>query len=149
MILTKIISGCQTGADQAGLAAAKHLGLETGGFCTFNNRTDEGYRPDLISFYALTEINTINYPPRTKANVKASDGTVLFGNTLSPGTKLAIKFCEQYQKPYVINPVSIYLSNWIEDNLIRILNVAGNRERTNPGIYEVTFNTIVNALRKQ
>ena len=31
--ITRIISGGQTGADRAGLAAAYELGIETGGHC--------------------------------------------------------------------------------------------------------------------
>jgi Circularly permutated YpsA SLOG family len=39
MLLKKIISGGQTGADQAGLRTAKRLGIETGGWMPQGWRT--------------------------------------------------------------------------------------------------------------
>ena len=45
MTLTTIISGGQTGADQAGLLAAQALGLQTGGWAPHGWRTDAGPAP--------------------------------------------------------------------------------------------------------
>ena len=53
--VTKIISGGQTGADQAGLAAAKRLGIPTGGFFSKGFLTEAGPRPDLAAEYRLEE----------------------------------------------------------------------------------------------
>lgn len=147
MPIHKIISGCQTGADRAGLDAAKHLGLETGGTCTKGNRTDEGNRRDLIPVYGLREHSSWMYSPRTEANVLEADGTVLFGNMDSPGSKLTLKLCKKHEKPCLTNPDANMLKRWIEKWGIQVLNVAGNRERTNPGIYDIAYNTIVEALQ--
>lgn len=38
-MLLKVISGGQLGADQAGLAAAKAVGIRTGGFAPKNYKT--------------------------------------------------------------------------------------------------------------
>ena len=54
-MVRKIISGGQTGADQAGLAVAKRLGIPTGGFVPKGFLTEAGPRPDLAAEYGLEE----------------------------------------------------------------------------------------------
>jgi hypothetical protein len=64
----------------------------------------------------------------------------------SPGCKMTIKFCQQMNKPYIINPSVNQLREWINLNNIRILNCAGNRESKNIGIQERVKNHLVRAL---
>lgn len=147
MALTKIISGGQTGADQAGLAAAKLLGLETGGTAPFGYRTDAGPNRKLLrDTYGLKESLSREYQPRTIVNVRESDGTVVFGNLDSPGTKLTIAQCIKQDKPVCSNPTALELHDWADEKNIQVLNVAGNRERTNPGIYERVRALVVDAF---
>lgn len=143
-----IVSGAQTGADRAGLDAGIALGLMTGGWIPKGRRTDEGplAYPDFIR-YRLREHPSWSYPPRTKSNVTMADATVLFGNMSSPGCSLTLKYCKQYGKPALTNPTAEQLRRWLDENQVKVLNVAGNRERTNPGIYKLTFNTLVEALK--
>lgn len=137
-----VISGTQTGADRAGLDAAIACGIKTGGMIPKGCRTDEGNRPELLAQYGLIESTSASYPARTEANVLGSDGTVLFGNMHSPGCSLTLRLCVRHWKPYITNPDSpAVLSAWLRDRGINVLNVAGNRERTNPGIYQRTFDT--------
>ena len=154
----KIISGGQTGADQAGLAAAKELGLETGGWLPKGCVTQEGPRPDLLTLYNMKEHPKKGYPPRTERNVLDSDGTLIFGNVTSPGCRLTIKFCKLYNKPFVavtfpsafsIEETVIGLGIWLRKNPpLRCINVAGNRESTNPGIFEFTKAVLLLALKE-
>lgn len=150
MILKRIISGAQTGADRAGLDAALALGLETGGWVPKGKRTDEGPLPEADMLrYKLVEHESYAYPPRTEANVKGSDGTVLFGNMSSPGCSLTIRLCLKHGKPHLCNPATPeQLRQWVDNHHITVLNVAGNRERTNPGIYKRTFLTLMEALNE-
>jgi hypothetical protein len=46
-MLTKIISGGQTGSDQGGLEAGQKLGLETGGWIPKGWLTEIGANPEL------------------------------------------------------------------------------------------------------
>ena len=148
MTLTKIISGGQTGADQAGLAAAKLLGLATGGTAPFGYRTDDGPNRKLLrDTYALKESLSREYAPRTRQNVYDSNGTVVFGDTESPGSKLTIGICGKLVRPYLANPTALELRAWVTEKNIRVLNVAGNRERTNPGIYERVRTLIIDAFK--
>ena len=147
----KIISGGQTGADQGGLAAGKALGLETGGTAPYSFWTEDGSQVSLLKNYGLKEgePDARIYPKRTKRNVLDSDGTVLFGNPDSPGSKLTIRYCKDCSKPYIENPSPTRLRDWIKENNINILNVAGNRESTNPGIFLFTKNILLEALKEK
>jgi hypothetical protein len=91
--MLKVISGGQTGADIAGLVAAKRCGLDTGGFCANGFMTENGVKPEYAKMYNLVD-NHYDYHRRTVENVKASDFTLIFAdNVNSPGTKLTISAC--------------------------------------------------------
>lgn len=145
-MIEKIISGGQTGADLAGLDVAKFFGLETGGCMPFGFKTLDGCRPEYSKIYGITAHSSSSYVPRTKQNVKDSDGTVrLAFNLESAGEKCTLKAIKSYSKPYFdvdLNdpPPILDLINWIENNKISTLNVAGNSEQTAPGIYKAVFN---------
>jgi hypothetical protein len=152
-VIEKIISGGQTGADVAGLDAARLAGIPTGGTAPKGWRIcledgSDGADPELESF-GLVEHESSEYPPRTIKNIEDSDGTVWFGYTDSPGGKLTINTCAKLKKPCLINPRASELKIWAEESNIKILNVAGNRKSaSNPEIYDSTFMTIYNAFRE-
>ncbi len=135
LVLEKIISGGQTGADRAGLEAAHEMEMKTGGTAPHGFRTDNGFDLTLKKF-GLFEHPSPGYRERTIQNIHDSDGTVWFGNPQSPGGKLTIGTVIQVGKPFIVNPNPVDLAEWLTENQIRTLNVAGNRERTNPGIGE-------------
>ncbi len=129
----KVISGGQTGADRTALEIARELGLQTGGYAPKGWRTDEGADPSLVDF-GLVETTFTGYRVRTRMNVKAAHGTVIFGNASSPGCTVTENACLTYERPYLINPTVEELVSWLQRGSITVLNVAGNRRRTNPGI---------------
>jgi predicted Rossmann-fold nucleotide-binding protein len=125
-MLKKVISGGQTGIDRIGLEAAKECNIETGGVAPRYYRTESGNDYNL-KLLGLTEHTSYNYEPRTEDNVVNSDGTVVFGNTDSAGSKLTIRFLYKHNKPFILNPTSETLKMFIEEKNIEVLNVAGNR----------------------
>lgn len=145
----KIISGGQTGADQGGLEAAKMLGIPTGGTAPPRFMTDEGSYPALHEIYGLVEgrPDPSTYRTRTIQNVIDCTGTVWFGDISSPGGRLTIGECKRRCRPVLFNPSPGMLRNWVGVYAINILNVAGNRERTNPGIFRHTTEVIVAAFK--
>lgn len=157
-MITKIISGGQTGADQGALSAAKQLGIETGGTAPKGYRTDDGPNIDLCILYGLETSPSRNYVLRTEENVTSSDGTLLFGDLTSPGTRLTEQLSYVKNKPFfyvawnnsqttTIDHIDIHeFRNWILRNNIKILNVAGNRERINPGIFQAVKDFLIAAL---
>ena len=155
-MLKKIISGCQTGADRAGLIAAKSCGLETGGYVCTKNKTELGYEPELIALYGLTELNTFEYPKRTLANVNAADATwIFYRGKLQKGSALTIKYCERLRKLGLaiqldtLNKEAFIEDyyNWLELKEIEVLNIAGNRESVAPGIQQEVIELLMRVFK--
>jgi len=69
-MLTKIISGGQTGADRAALDVAIELNVPHGGWIPKGRKTEDGVLPDK---YQLKEMPTASYPKRTEKNILDSD----------------------------------------------------------------------------
>lgn len=142
--LTKVISGGQTGADQAGLLAAEAAGVPTGGWAPKGWRTDIGAAPWLGTRFGLREHSSPRYPPRTEANVAEATGTLILGRVDSAGTRLTLRLCQQWHRPALVVPwpdlsttavaARARIEAWLVAQRIEVLNVAGNREDTNPGI---------------
>jgi len=123
----KIISGGQTGIDKLALEIAKEAGFNTGGTAPKGWKTE--YGPDLtLKDFGLKESWSSQYSPRTEANVKDSDGTVLYGDTRSRGSMITIEKCTKLKKPFIINPTDLELIEFIQKWSIKELNVAGNRD---------------------
>lgn len=155
MTVKKIISGGQTGADQGALAAAKALGLTTGGWMPKGFRTEAGPRPEFAIEYGICQHSSTEYPPRTHANVLAADATLIFGNEYSPGCRLTANLCRNAGRPCLVIPwrsgrlmpsAKGFLA-WLEPMPENgTLNVAGNRESKQPGIFAMTRDFLILAL---
>jgi hypothetical protein len=152
-VLEKIISGGQTGGDQGGLFAGRDLGIPTGGTAPAGWRTQAGSASWLASF-GLVEHASNLYPPRTEDNVRNADGTIVFGDPNSPGCTLTRNLCIRHGKQFLIVlwktgdpvPKPDTFRAWLRNNAIRTLNVAGNREESQPGIRKAVRDFLVNAL---
>lgn len=149
MIPTKVISGMQTGADQAGLYAARIYGIQTGGWATKGFNTENGPNKKFGLKYGLIEHNSEKYPGRTFANVKDSTGTIRFAYDFTTGGEiLTLRAINQYNRPHIdININSplpeVEVVRWIKSNNILTLNVAGNRESTWPGMFDFVSNYLI------
>ena len=150
--INKIVSGGQTGADRAGLDAAKAFGIKTGGYCQKGFKTENGFDKSLKS-YGLKQTSSSNPSYRTRLNAIHSDGTVIFCNTDSnkaitgDGTKFTIKVLDGSGKPYILNPDKYELAEWIVINKIKNLNVAGNRESVFPGVYKGSLKVLKDVFK--
>lgn len=153
---TKIISGGQTGIDRLGLEIGKELGLETGGTTTPGYYTENG-RDESLKDFGVTEISPELqagrkgrefYLPRTEQNVLNSDGTVYFSTDEDSAGRIATqRFAKQHNKPFLLNPTSQELAQWLVDNNIGTLNVAGNRgSKVSPEFDSQVRDTIRNAF---
>lgn len=153
-MIEKIISGGQMGADRAGLDAAAFCYLPTGGWAAngwmIQTFSGENVADMSLKLFGLKEHPEKGYTPRTKANVKDSDGTVWFGYENSPGGKLTCGTAKRLGKPLILSPTPHELLIWAEREKVKTLNVAGNRlSELNPDIYLSTFRTIVSILMLQ
>lgn len=147
----KIISGGQTGVDRMGLEVAKELGFDTGGTAPRDYRTETGNDPSLQSFGLVTH-SSRSYGPRTLINVVDSDGTVLFGDLSSPGSRATIRYCKAHNKPCIANPSVQGLLHFIRSRHIQVLNVAGNRaSKLSPSwlfAYRATLRMALSVIRE-
>jgi len=148
MTVRKIISGGQTGADRGGLLAGEALKIDTGGTAPPGFMTEIGTCLELRDIFGLVEgdYDPKVFPKRTKKNVEDSNGTLLMGDIDSPGSKLTLRYCNELDKPRLINPTPSGLKWWIDHHKIEILNVAGNRESKTPGIQKETFDLLYSTL---
>ena len=150
--LRKIISGGQTGVDRAALDASINAGYPVGGWCPKGRLAEDGTIPRK---YSLDCTPTNSYTQRTEWNVRDSDGTLIISpySTLSGGTAYTLAMIERWKKPYwLINMGSDYcdkhVCSWLINNRIHILNVAGPRESTFPGIYRRAYVILTRLLNQ-
>jgi len=91
---------------------------------------------------------------RTKRNVREGDGTVVFSldPILTGGSALTFEYATKVKKPriHIHKSATDYgeeafskevgrLKDFIEENQITVLNVAGPRESSKPGVYAFTL----------
>jgi hypothetical protein len=138
-LIAGIVSGGQTGVDRAALDSAMARGIPHGGWCPKGRRAEDG---PIAGRYALQETRSAAYPVRTRWNVRDSDGTlVLVRGTMDRGTQLTIDLSLRLSKPvFVVNllesPTTEEIVGWIRAEHIQVLNIAGPRESSSPGIYQ-------------
>jgi predicted Rossmann fold nucleotide-binding protein DprA/Smf involved in DNA uptake len=138
--IKKMVSGGQTGVDRAALDAALELGVPCGGWCPAGRLAEDGV---IAARYPLIETPSAQYAQRTEWNVRDSDGTlVLSVGKPSGGTALTIAFARKLGRPCLVvdlreakpDPAKIF--DWLRENKIEALNVAGPRASHAPGVHE-------------
>lgn len=136
--VAKIVSGGQTGVDRAALDVALVLAIPCGGWVPRGRRAEDGPLPHR---YPMRETMSSAYRERTRLNVRDSDATlILTRGRPTGGTALTLVIARELARPNRVvdlvgsgNPAM--LREWITDQQINVLNVAGPRESTRPGIY--------------
>jgi hypothetical protein len=151
----KVISGGQTGADCAGLWAAKLFGIETGGWAPKNFETLLGPKPEMADTFGIKE-HKRGYRGRTIENLSEADLTIICYSTLSAGSRLTIEQCKTLNKKHIIinfdpndmngslNQPKIVtffeeLSRANKLGLDMTLNVAGNSSNNSSRAFEFVF----------
>jgi hypothetical protein len=149
--LKKIISGMQKNVDQYGIEAAKVLGLDYGGTVNqgFKVVPEGSNSPNFQEFVdsgKWEEIESQDYRDRTKLNAENADGTVWFGETGTNSRGHGATKRYSGDKPWIENPTDVELRQWIIDNNIQTLNVAGNRSYGTEELGQKAMNTIIKAV---
>ena len=136
----RIISGGQTGADRAALDWAIEHGIPHGGRCPAGRKSEDG---PINPRYKLRETPSSGYVQRTEWNVRDSDGTVVFSiaPVLTGGSQKTIELAHKHHKPVIhisrdggpASPAQALL-RFIQDNKIKVLNVAGPRSSKEPEV---------------
>jgi len=144
-----IVSGGQTGVDRGALDAALELGVEQGGWCPRGRRSEDGKIP---ASYLLRETDSYEYRDRTERNVIDSGGTlILYRDNLTGGTKFTYRMAREHSRPSFLVDLTERLDvesvrQWLRVEAIRVLNVAGPRESTHPGIMVAARDAVIEIL---
>lgn len=161
----KIISGGQTGADWGALQGARENGWETGGTAPKGWFNEIGRQEHAMRSFGLKECTQIGYPARSMKNVDDAQLTiVIVWDKNSAGTMKTIgyaqtkkwkwadfEFTGEQHRPTILitekidsESLGIYaLRNYIKEYGFNIINVAGHRESSHPGIQEFTKQLIM------
>ena len=155
-ILRKIISGGQTGVDQAALRAARDCGLEIGGWCPPGRVCEAGVIPAEFPLEETEQDRSLGASDvprsqRTEWNVRDSDGTLVIRageashrdaateEARDPGTEWAMQCAQQLGRPLLVCDLSDpnakqKIREWLSRFRIKVLSVGGPSESTSPGI---------------
>ncbi len=146
----RIVSGAQTGADQAGLDWAIAHGVSHGGWCPKGRKSEAG---PIAARYLVAETPSADYLERSEWNVRDSDATVIFTleEKLTGGSKRTAEFADKHGKPWFhfkprVDPK--FLARFLERHKVAVLNVAGSRESGAGGIGVMVARALDGALEK-
>lgn len=151
IVVSRIVSGGQSGADRAALDFAISRGVDYSGWCPAGGWAEDFPKPPgLLSAYPnLVETLTADPRERTALNVRDSDATLIVspGAKLieSPGTTYTANVARRLRRPLHIADLSA--SDAVDRALawlaarapIHTLNIAGPRESEHPGVYALTI----------
>jgi hypothetical protein len=149
-VIERVISGGQTGCDQAALRAARARGLAIGGWCPPGRQCEGGTIPSAFPLVETPEERSPAAPDvprsqRTEWNVRDSDGTLILtpeSSARDPGTEWTEQCALRLGRPLLVcDPANEEseerIRAWLCAHGIRVLNVAGPSETTSPGIGEL------------
>src|SRR5262245_42612842 len=157
-----VVSGGQTGVDQAALRAALDSGLMVGGWCPPGRQSESGTIPTEFGLRETPSDRSPDAPDvprsqRTEWNVRDSDATLIIRPHTSAvpdrGTEWAMRCTERYARPLLVcdpdDPAAIdAIVRWLATLPISTLSVGGPSERSAPGIGEKTYTLLVQVFAR-
>lgn len=152
--LKVIISGGQTGADRAAWDAAIEAGYDIGGYVPKGRLSEDG--PISLNYPNVIETSSDDPAKRTELNITKADGTLIFTHgDPRGGTRLTVDLARAQGKPALnidltaAPPTKIAqsVSEWLRNNKITVLNVAGPRASEDPGIYDAVYSVLSEVLQ--
>ena len=153
VVVRKIISGGQTGADQAALDVAIDFGISYGGWVPKGRKTENG--PLDPKYEYMKESVSGRYGDRTMQNVVEADGTLIISHgKLTGGSRLTAQFAQKYGRPCLhVDLKETFrfkaaetIRSWVLAQRINVLNVAGPRASADPEISRAVYDILQTAF---
>jgi hypothetical protein len=147
-MISKIVSGGQTGVDRAALDVAIKLDIPHGGWVPKGRIAEDGPLPES---YRVIETSTAVYAERTEKNVIDSDGTLIISRgELTGGSEVTREMALMHGRPCLHVDLkqtaafraAVLIARWLETHRIQVLNVAGPRASKDPRIYQDTLSLL-------
>lgn len=141
-MLEKIISGGRTGADRAALDFAIRHRIHHGGWGPKGRLAEDGPLPKK---YKLADSPTASYQRQTEQNVLGSDGTLIVSRgRLTGGEAYTRTMAKKHNRPILhielntheVLQASLEILTWLDENNVKVLNVAGPRASQDAKIYK-------------
>lgn len=142
--IRKIVSGGQTGADRAALDFAIEVGIPHDCWIPKGELTEAGPLP---IEHQLKEMPIFSYPAGTEQNVIDSDATLIISHgSLTGGSLKTKKIADRHRRPCLhidLTGTNQFqaarkIFNWVGENVIVTLFVAGPKANEDPQIYRDT-----------
>ena len=160
MRLRKVISGGQTGVDQAALLAAEACGLAIGGWCPPGRESEAGPISDRFPLRETPLERSAEAPDvprslRTEWNVRDADAVLIVtaerGAVDDAGSAWAVECTRRYGRPLLVcDPAdpraAARIVEWLRGAPIETLSVGGPSERTQPGIGKAAYALLVDVF---
>ena len=148
--LSRVISGGQTGAEQAALFAAEACGIPTGGSAPEGWQTAAGPNPRLLADRFSLCAQRGGHAQSLRANILDADGTLWLAYEFAgPDEQVCHRALESCGADFLdlrlpnLPPIQ-EVAEWIVDKGIRTLHVTGARERYRPPyVLPVCFSFLV------
>ena len=160
--IKEIVSGGQTGVDRAALDIANEFKIPHSGWCPYERKAEDGIIPAKYNLketpaptFAERNDPDAIYKKRTELNARDSDGTlIVVRDAPMGGTLYTIEMAEKHKRPYFIFNLSNGseiedIANWIINNNIHKLNVAGPRASQVEKIYNSAYGVLQQILSHQ
>lgn len=144
-VVARIVSGGQTGVDRAALDVAIELGIKHGGYAPAGRRAEDG---PIADRYDLIELPSPEYDARTERNVLESDATLIVSiGPLTGGSATTQRMARLHDRGVLhidltrvtVDDAPAKIRLWLDELRPIVLNIAGPRESTTPGIYDVVL----------
>lgn len=155
-IITKVLSGGETGADRAAVDFAIEHGIEYAGWVPLNGWAEDFREaPGLLDAYPhFVATQAADVAVRTTLNVRDSGATLVFTppHVFSRGVTQTLDIAGVLRRPTaVIDPMSSLAGKLLDEFLAEFrnqttLNVAGPRESEAPGLYAAVTSLLRGAL---
>jgi hypothetical protein len=153
-MIQTVVTGGQTGAEQAGWAAARRAGIVTAGYMPRGFMTEDGPAPRVGALYGAIEF-PFDDAQRIRANLRRADGLLWFGDPDSPEAGDTFAACRELAKPFLTTnpgftpPADVVA--WLSVFETTTLVVSGDRASRVPGIgpqVEAFLDRTLAALRR-